>query len=494
MKWNCHGFSQRNLVKLGLDNDDAFILKWFLDFMAVGKMKPQINPTDGKIYYWVNYQGILNDLPAIRPSGRDAIGKRFRERYVAAGLLFHWTKKDSEGTYSYYAPNPEILDALLYDRFREAESDGLKSKSSPPPIQSESGTAPPSESGLPSNNPNTILHTDIIDPKIKSETGQPAPRTVFLKDFELIYFDLYKLKPDWTGPLGGKNGKLVEHILKLSDGDLNKVREKMKILKSKTLRDRATGKDFHVFTYAKLVGLWSELLPSATPQEPHWLKESVEEFRRITQQDVQITPALIHAAIHAMHELGSEMPQRVQRAIVNYANYEKHQEARNKRGVYLWNLAGVLAEASVTWYEKSAIIGNRSTGPTAGNIPEITYSTTREQFKAMNISSYNREAVCQKYGMKYESWKTQPAMNFEMTVYKTGFGNAIATERNHYPEITGESDINKLLKFDWLSRGEASLRACVVPSRLRQYLSVEPSGLRHILIELIGQAKVKANS
>ena len=97
MKYTVEGFDQQLLVEYGLDCVDSVILRWFVDFYHTGKMAKVLN--DGKEYAWVDYSGLIEDLPIIRIKN-DAVRKRFI-KFEKCGLMEHYTKKQG-GSYSCY--------------------------------------------------------------------------------------------------------------------------------------------------------------------------------------------------------------------------------------------------------------------------------------------------------------------------------------------------------------------------------------------------------
>lgn len=97
MKYTIEGFSQERLIELGLDAIDAHILRWFIDFRDTQKMKTVIS--NKKVWYWVNYSGIINDLPILNIDKR-AIQRRFK-KLVNANILLHYTHRVG-GVYSCY--------------------------------------------------------------------------------------------------------------------------------------------------------------------------------------------------------------------------------------------------------------------------------------------------------------------------------------------------------------------------------------------------------
>lgn len=98
MKLEIMGFSQQGLMDLGLDNDDAVLLRWFIDYQGTKRMKTVPNPEDGKIYFWVNYKKLCEDLPIITQSDR-WMARRF-DKLVASGVLAKYSAVGPMGKFS----------------------------------------------------------------------------------------------------------------------------------------------------------------------------------------------------------------------------------------------------------------------------------------------------------------------------------------------------------------------------------------------------------
>jgi len=121
MKYTIEGFQQEVLVQYGLDSVDAIILRYIIDFFNTGKMNHKI--IDNRIYFWVLYDSIINDLPILRIKSKIVIARRFN-KYVGRGLLKKNTIKgidyyfnnNSEfsrrGSYTYFSFNKSIFQEL----------------------------------------------------------------------------------------------------------------------------------------------------------------------------------------------------------------------------------------------------------------------------------------------------------------------------------------------------------------------------------------------
>lgn len=107
MKYNIFGFSQEQLVEFDLDIKDAAILRWYVDFLP--KMVTVIN--NNKVYNWINYKSIINDLPCLKIDNKRCIARRI-DKLVEVGIMEKWIyKKSGEngGTYSCFRLTEKYL-------------------------------------------------------------------------------------------------------------------------------------------------------------------------------------------------------------------------------------------------------------------------------------------------------------------------------------------------------------------------------------------------
>lgn len=132
MKFSVEGFQQAELMKLKtttkkgvvqtLDAADAIILRWIIDFFNTEKMIHRV--INNRIYFWILYEYVINDLPILGIQETKAISRRFK-KYVDMNILFSFVSKGREayiqngellhryGTFTYFCFNAEILTKLL---------------------------------------------------------------------------------------------------------------------------------------------------------------------------------------------------------------------------------------------------------------------------------------------------------------------------------------------------------------------------------------------
>lgn len=107
MKYTIEGFNQAKAVDLDLCVADLIILRWFVDFAGTEKMLKKI--IDGKEYYWIKYEGMLEDLPILSIT-KDTLYRRLKG-LVEKDVLEHITVKEA-GTYSFYKLGKNYLELI----------------------------------------------------------------------------------------------------------------------------------------------------------------------------------------------------------------------------------------------------------------------------------------------------------------------------------------------------------------------------------------------
>ena len=84
MKYTIEGFSQEKAIELGLDLEDLLILRWIVDFSP--KMSKQV--IEGKEYFWVKYQALLQDIPILNFKSKDRLYRKMKS-LVNKNILLH---------------------------------------------------------------------------------------------------------------------------------------------------------------------------------------------------------------------------------------------------------------------------------------------------------------------------------------------------------------------------------------------------------------------
>lgn len=124
MRKNILGFSQERAIELGLDAKDLLILRYIHDFVESGKMIER--EIDGKIYYWIKSQALLDTLPILKISGGIVLRKRLKNLIELNILEYKLIKKG--GTYCYYRIGDEFYNLLYKKVTNSKENKGKTNK------------------------------------------------------------------------------------------------------------------------------------------------------------------------------------------------------------------------------------------------------------------------------------------------------------------------------------------------------------------------------
>lgn len=127
MKHTIAGMQQTELLRLGLNHTDAEILGCAHDFFSSGKTFIKVE--DNKVWFWLLYEKIIEDLPAIGIKSPKSIAAIFR-KFIKAGVIEkklvqgkdeymqHGKKYTRYGTFTYFCFTPEMA-PLKYETSAE---------------------------------------------------------------------------------------------------------------------------------------------------------------------------------------------------------------------------------------------------------------------------------------------------------------------------------------------------------------------------------------
>lgn len=189
MKYTICGFSQAELIRLGLDVIDITILRWFIDFYSTGKM---IHHTETKsdgtmlIYSWVKYDAVINDLPCLGINNTRVIGRRF-DNLVTAKILEKKVKKTAQGTFTFFRIIATSIDNLLSSNNKvlpKNDSIPPKDRQSIPPVLESTGGE------------ETIVKTDAT--VLKSDMRTESESTVRTVPKSTTIISFYQADPPIT--------------------------------------------------------------------------------------------------------------------------------------------------------------------------------------------------------------------------------------------------------------------------------------------------------
>ena len=152
-----HGFLSKRLKEVGVSHDESLVIRYLLNFINSNRMEKIL--VEGEFYYWVKYEKVVEDLEilgikkqaisdmlhydlGVKPLDWDerlnlmsASTRKKREKAKFLGIFKRYTKKDAEGTRSYFATT-DILYSLLPDiteddndmKNKKASTDGESAK------------------------------------------------------------------------------------------------------------------------------------------------------------------------------------------------------------------------------------------------------------------------------------------------------------------------------------------------------------------------------
>ena len=151
-----HGFLSTRLKEVGISHDESLVIRYLLNFINSNKMEKIL--VNGEFYYWVKYEKVATDLDILgikkqaisdmlhydlgtkphdweeRLNSMSASTRKKREKAKFLGIFKRYTKKDAEGTRSYFAPT-DILYSLLPSITEDDEDMKNKKASTVPPVK-----------------------------------------------------------------------------------------------------------------------------------------------------------------------------------------------------------------------------------------------------------------------------------------------------------------------------------------------------------------------
>lgn len=107
------GFKQKVAIELNVKADELIVLRYFVDFQGTGVMKHEM--INGKVYHWLSYKKVMEDLPIININTNKGIAKRF-DRLAEVGLLEKEVIKNAKGTFTYFRLGENYLSLIENDK------------------------------------------------------------------------------------------------------------------------------------------------------------------------------------------------------------------------------------------------------------------------------------------------------------------------------------------------------------------------------------------
>lgn len=190
MKVSIEGFDQSRAVELGLCVADMVLLRWFVDFSNTGVMEKRV--IDGREYFWVNYNYVLQELPILKIS-KKTLYRCFKE-LVEKDILTHAFIQDG-GNYSFYGFGKEFFSLVSNSGFSG--------------IILHTSQKPPTEKKPVKNS----LTKKEIESRISESFTDESLRSSFM-DFMAMRVNIKK--PISTS---GALTRMINRLKKLSEGD-----------------------------------------------------------------------------------------------------------------------------------------------------------------------------------------------------------------------------------------------------------------------------------
>ena len=223
MEYVVHGFSQEKAIELGLDDRDLLILRWFINFRDNGKMATKIIKEDK--YYWIDYQGIIEDLPIMKIKNADSVYRRLK-KMAKVRVLKHETVR-AGGVFSYYTVGenyPALVDTK--SKIKKVNPSDLKPKGSDT-NPSHSDLNP---EGSDINPEGSDINPEGSDLKSEQKTLRPNPKTITLRPQpEVVVEEIKK----YFKELNKKDREKVANVYLATEKEISYLIEKLELTKSK---------------------------------------------------------------------------------------------------------------------------------------------------------------------------------------------------------------------------------------------------------------------
>lgn len=104
-------------VTLKLDVNDLTILRWLVDFSHTGKM--ETISMDGKLFYWVSYNKVIEDLPLLN-IGKDMLYRRLK-KMVELDILTYYSKSGGQAYFGFGSNYASMLSSEYVENSEGSE-------------------------------------------------------------------------------------------------------------------------------------------------------------------------------------------------------------------------------------------------------------------------------------------------------------------------------------------------------------------------------------
>lgn len=232
MKYTIGAVQQQQLIKHDLDIKDAFIITYLKEITTSKKL---INKTiAGKKYVWIDYQSLIDYLPALKINSKDVIARRMA-KYEKLGLIKkHLHKTMAYGVYTFFHLEEKFNTMFEIQKVEKDDNElekikekmGLLGQQNEVPTQKSSGFDPKVETTATQksrhNTPNKIVQTK--DSSSTETNPAAAPEDNFFKELKPILSE---------ASIKNHNSNTLKNIKNYSNGDINEVKKVIEFIKLK---------------------------------------------------------------------------------------------------------------------------------------------------------------------------------------------------------------------------------------------------------------------
>ncbi|NRT32415.1 hypothetical protein BJV38_005000 [Clostridium beijerinckii] len=186
MKYTIEGFSQQALIEFNLDEKDALILRYFIDFKDSGKMSMKI--INNKPFYWLKSASLLEELPIMKISSNDVLKRRLN-KLTECKVLEHEHVKVG-GRFAFYAVGENYYKLVTDDTTQKSE--GIRPESRKDTTKKSEEYDSKVGTKNPSTNPSTKSY--ISCGTEKSDSTDKVPYEIIIDLFNSICKSLPRVK------------------------------------------------------------------------------------------------------------------------------------------------------------------------------------------------------------------------------------------------------------------------------------------------------------
>lgn len=225
-KFTIADVQQKKLLELGLDIKDAFILSYLKDVNPLKKMIRK--KIDGRTFIWIDYEKLMNYLPALKIKSLDAIYRRFK-KYQESNLLDKHIHKTMNGSYSFFYLKEEFFNLfeITQDLTTDKELEEQLKKMGLPLQSDEKSVGSGQKVGYTSDEKSAI-NTPINNTPTKDSSSRKEDTTASDDDFTKDLKDLLS-----KSSVNNINSNTLKNICKFSSGDIREVERAIDFMKLK---------------------------------------------------------------------------------------------------------------------------------------------------------------------------------------------------------------------------------------------------------------------